>query len=263
MTHNSNNGVVVGAGWLGAPLAEHLENSGWHVIKTSRQQKNQKGWVQFNIEQHICDINLTEAVWFFCIPPGRTPEAQSAYQEYLKRSLAEAKAKQASRFIFCSTTGVYPDEPLHFTELDAFEAKTEKQSRLLQNERIVAESGLNTVIVRLGGLMGPKRHPGRFLSGKSLSSSANATVNMVHQEDAVNGLQFIAEIAVPEPIINLVTPHHPTKEAFYDGATKQLGMLPVSFEKAGKEPRIISSDLLLKLGFKFKYADLFDALQNC
>ena len=56
MTHNSNNGVVVGAGWLGNPLANKLANSGWHVLKTSRLKKNEKGWAQFNVEQQVCDI---------------------------------------------------------------------------------------------------------------------------------------------------------------------------------------------------------------
>ena len=263
MTHISNNGVVVGAGWLGNPLANKLANSGWHVLKTSRLKKNEKGWAQFNVEQQVCDINLSEAVWFFCIPPGRTPEAQNVYREYLKTSLSVAKTQKAKRFIFCSTTGVYPNKPLSFNENLEIDANTDKQLRLLQNEQIVKERGLNTVIVRLGGLMGPKRHPGRFLSGKTLSSNANASGNMVHQDDAVNGLLFIAEGDYQQPIINLVAPHHPTKKAFYDKATQLLGVLPVNFEGNECEPRIILSEKVRNLGFEFKHKDLFEALEHC
>ena len=263
MINNSNNGVVVGAGWLGQPLANSLEADGWQVVRTSRQAQNKPNWAQFNLEKGICEVDMPHAVWFFCMPPGRTVEAQRAYSHYLTESLALAKAQQAKRFVFCSTTGVYPTKAQTYTELSAFEASAEKQSRLLESEQQVADSGLHYVIVRLGGLIGEKRHPGRFLSGKTLSSSANALVNMLHQDDAVMGLSFIATHNLTSSIVNLVTPHHPTKQAFYAEATKLLAVDGVSFEKSNLEERIISSDLLVEQGFQFKYDNLFKALKHC
>jgi nucleoside-diphosphate-sugar epimerase len=125
---------------------------------------------------------------------------------------------------------------------------------------MVNHSPLASTIVRLGGLFGENRHPGRFLSGKTLSSSAEACVNMLHQTDAVNGLMFLANEEINKLIVNLVSPHHPTKGEFYDTASKLLKMPPPNFKRDKKEERIISSDLIIERGFQFKYTNLFDAL---
>ena len=263
MINNSNKAVIVGAGWLGSPLADQLSEQGWQVVKTSRYQKKQEGWAVFNITENICDINLLNATWFFCIPPGRTPEAQNEYSNYLKESLVLAKKLNARRFIFCSTTGVYPSEPGKYVEGMKISPSSDKQKRLLINEQLVSDGNISSTIVRLGGLIGNARHPGRFLSGKTLSTSSMATVNMLHQKDAIAGLIYLANIDVNCDVVNLVTPHHPTKGEFYNQAAIQLKLPAPSFAKENQDCRVISSEHIQTLGFTYKYTNLFDALNAC
>jgi nucleoside-diphosphate-sugar epimerase len=256
----SNNAVIIGAGWLGNALANDLIQQNWRVVRSSRAVKSQAGWAQFNLANNICEITSCDAVWFFCIPPGRTKDAQAESQGYLAASLKLAQQQQARRFMFCSSTGVYPLASQYFDETSAISVSSDKQSRLIENEQMVNHSPLASTIVRLGGLFGENRHPGRFLSGKTLSSSAGACVNMIHQTDAVNGLMFLANEEINKLIVNLVSPHHPTKGEFYDAASKLLKMPPPNFKRDNKEERIISSDLIVERGFQFKYTNLFDAL---
>ena len=118
-------------------------------------------------------------------------------------------------------------------------------------------------IVRLAGLFGSGRHPGSFLSGKTLNSSALATVNMIHQLDAINALIHIATNNKTIPVFNAVSPHHPNKIDFYNHATKHLSLAPAKFQQYDERRRIITNDLLIDSGFKFHYENLFDAIESC
>ena len=145
---NSKQAVIVGAGWLGKALADQLEKQHWQVEKTSRQTPVDTGWVQFNLKENISTIGLSNAVWFFCIPPGRTNQAQLSYAAYLHNSLKISKSLNSSQFVFCSTTGVYPSLAGIYNESFPIDGKTEKQSRLLGHEAYVLQNHPCASIVR-------------------------------------------------------------------------------------------------------------------
>lgn len=46
---------------------------------------------------------------------------------------------------------------------------------------------------RLAGLVGPSRHPGRWLAGKTGLPGGNAPVNLVHQDDVIGILLRVLE----------------------------------------------------------------------
>ncbi len=112
-------------------------------------------------------------------------------------------------------------------------------------------------IVRFGGLIGPDRHPVRYLSGRQSSRSGDAAVNMIHQADAVGILQCIIEKGLWGDRFNACAPEHPTREAFYVRAAEVLGIPSLSFDpKASLSYKIVDpSHLIERSGYRFRYPD--------
>ncbi|WP_438865404.1 hypothetical protein [Neptunicella sp.] len=259
------NAVIVGAGWLGQALGQHLIDAGLSVQMTTREplRSSQHYWTLFNCEGNTIEhrITLQQAVWIFCIPAGRTPEKQASYRHYLARAIQLATQLNMQAFVLCSTTGVYPTEAGLYHESDHITATSERQSRLLQNEALTTALGNKGKVLRLAGLYGPKRHPGRFFEHKRPSSNGAETVNMIHQTEAVRAIGYIIEhIDKIPPIINLVMPDHPTKAAFYQQAAQKLNLPAPEFTSGKAHQRIISSQLLTDLGYQFAFNQLLDGL---
>lgn len=263
MQTNLKRVVIIGTGWLGHALKTYLVERGVEVESTSRQPKAGADILKFNVPQSVCEVTLKDAHWVFCIPPGRQVEAQKEYTAYLESALEHATRLNAKQFIMCSTTAVYPEGSGIYNEMSPCTAGSSRQQRLLNNETLVKKKFQNYSIVRLGGLLGPNRHPGRFLAGKTLNSSGNATINMLHQVDAIKGLTYMIENDITQPIVNLVTPHHPSKQSFYSFAAELVNAEAPVFSSDEKSERLIASRVIADLGYQFEYDDLFSALRHC
>lgn len=249
--------VVVGAGWLGEALGQKLLDDDYQVQMTSRDRNKatQPHWALFNCEDETTQhtLSLQNAIWLFCIPAGRTTEKQAAYGHYLKSAIALAKQLNMRAFILCSTTGVYADTAGIYRESDPITAQSDRQARLLKNEAQVIELADMGKVLRLAGLFGPKRHPGRFCEHKKPRSNGAETVNLIHQRDVIQATQYIIEhIDTAPPILNLVMPEHPTKAEFYQQAAQALNLPAPEFENGEGVQRIISSQLLTEFGYQFK-----------
>ena len=51
-----------------------------------------------------------------------------------------------------------------------------------------------TTIVRLGGLIGYSRNPGRFFNNKKLVSNPDSKVNLIHRDDCINIIEQIVAL---------------------------------------------------------------------
>ena len=181
----------------------------------------------------------------------------------LSFAFEEEKLKMKG-FLLCSSTGIYPNEIGEYNELSELSLVTGRQKLLNQAEQVVLKLTEVGKVVRLAGLIGPKRHPGKFVSGKHLKSSALATVNMVHQKDVINGIIcLLQQWQTPEKIFNLVTPDNPTKQDFYQQACSQLKVKTPTFELNERETRIIDGSQITQLEFEYQYTCLFKAMENC
>lgn len=80
------------------------------------------------------------------------------------------------------------------------------------------------IILRLGGLIGYDRHPGKFLAGKKDLAGAFHPVNLIHRDDVVRILAMMIKKMPQETLYNLVCDHHPSRKEFYTEATKLLGL---------------------------------------
>lgn len=263
---NEKKCVILGHGWLGQDLKQQLLIKEYEVSATVRDpvQAVAKGVKHFALsgEGLNHNVNCSDAYWVCCIPPGFRRE-ESNYLAVLAEALKLAQSQSMKGFLLCSSTGIYPNEAGYFTEQSHLPDLTLKQQRLLEAEQVVLSSGCGKV-VRLAGLMGPKRHPGQFVSGKRLSSSAKECVNMVHQYDASNAIVHILDSwAVADVIYNVVMPDHSDKADFYQQACQQLGTLAPTFDTDQKVKRIIDGSAIEQLGFVYRFRYLADALKQC
>jgi len=263
MKNNLGNVVVLGSGWLGNELSANLQQIGVVTQETCRSSKlaHEKSIHYFNVNnksdlEH--NISLENAYWISCITP------KDNYIETLEHAVKLATKLKMKGFLLCSSTGIYPSIPGEYNELSELTLVTGRQKLLNEAEQAVLKLAEFGKVVRLAGLMGAKRHPGRFVSGKHLKSSGMATVNMVHQKDVINGiLCLLKQWSSPEQVFNLVTPDSPTKQEFYQQACSQLEVQPPSFELNKSETRIIDGRKITQLGFEYQYQSLFKAIIDC
>ena len=129
---------------------------------------------------------------------------------------------------------------------------------MLQAEQHVIDSGLDYVIVRCSGLIGPKRHPSRF-AARLAQVSQLAPANMLHQKDAIGALIFASE-KLSNQVVNATTPQTVSKAEFYQAALAAAELdspLPPIVDIADKR---ILSDKLSQLGYQFHYSHTLEAL---
>ncbi len=268
-----NSIAVVGCGWFGFPLAKALVSQGFKVSGCKRDLEQAQALTLDGIDGFQLDLtcesqlnaeDLTKLhadAIVINIPPGLR-NGDTGYLERLTRLHKLMGTHQYQKIIFISTTGVYPANGKAQGEGDA-QAHSTISEILLKAEQLFKPD----VIVRFAGLMGPKRHPGRFLAGKTGLKGADLAVNMLHLDDAIAAVSCIlnaqGELA---PVYNICSPDHPTKKAFYQQAALALELAVPQFDTLGEcnEDKIVDGSLICKqLGFQYQYICLADALVSC
>lgn len=246
--------VVLGAGWLGRPLCLQQQKKGWNVQGTHRSNVHQHTFERqliFEGNKLNHQLDLHNAWWVCAIPPG-TRQPESHYLETLKLAIQLANSMSAKGFLLCSSTAVYDQDNAIYTEQSAVKVTTVRQKPLIAAEQQVLNSGGK--VLRLGGLIGPEREPGRFVAGKELRSSSLQTVNMVQQQDVINAIVTVLKNwQLAAPIYNVVNPSHPTKADYYQQKCTQNGTQPPSFSSHEKAERIINGSAIEELGFNYQY----------
>jgi nucleoside-diphosphate-sugar epimerase len=254
---------ILGCGWLGVPVGVALLNSGFLVSgSTTTPDKmkvlESKGMRPFlvHIDPNLPiikhDLFFDCEVLLICISPKLKSGGGEGYLQQMK-VIANACRKQAIRkILFISSTSVYPDLNRIVQETDA-----DPDSSMVKAENIlIDETNANVTVLRFGGLVGPARHPGRFLSGKEISGPENP-VNIIHLEDCV---AIIRKIIAGEKwgfILNACADYHPAKKQFYEGASANLGLpVPVFRDGVNSDFKIISSEKLKQeLEYNFIHPD--------
>ncbi|HEA16562.1 MAG TPA: NADP-binding protein [Pseudoalteromonas prydzensis] len=246
--------VVLGAGWLGQPLCLQQQAKGWHVQGTHRSNVHQHA---FQRQLVFADNKLTHQLdlhnaWWVCAIPPRSRHADSHYLATLTQAIELANSMQAKGFLLCSSTAVYDQDNATYTEQSAIQATTARQQPLIAAEQHVLDAGGK--VLRLGGLIGPNREPGRFVAGKELRGSSMQTVNMVQQQDVINAVLTVLENwQTAAPIYNVVNPAHPTKADYYQQKCQQYGTQAPTFSSHSSAERIIDGSAIEELGFSYQF----------
>jgi nucleoside-diphosphate-sugar epimerase len=272
--------TIIGAGWLGLPLAYDLKEQG-HPVFASRTSEN--GALELTTQglNGFCyqsgDTTAPELAKILieqqakivigCFPPGFRQNKSNQYVRHWSALAEQSKQAGIEKLIMISSTGVYPDIPETMTEEKASfrlaqEANTfgDKSRILLAAEQAVMDSGLDYVILRCSGLFGPQRHPSRFVRNLK-QVSRRAPANMVHQTDVIRAITFAIE-HLSCSVVNVTTPETVSKARFYQAALKFAGVDTPMPQLTETSDKLISSEKLCQAGFKYRFETTLEALAH-
>jgi nucleoside-diphosphate-sugar epimerase len=250
--------AVLGCGWLGLPLAKELITSGHKVNGSSTKIEKEKIINDLNISYFILDIeNLTHNTEEFLnahtliitIPP-------SIKNHKIKISQLVSKIENSSikKVIYTSSISVYGNQSGIITEKTETNPSRETSKQILETEQLLSNNkNFSTCILRLGGLIGEKRHPAYFLSGKQIKYP-NDLINLVDRTDCILAIKKLIQNNELNEVYNLVNPNHLEKGVYYKKCCENLKLpLPIINNSQSSVIRKVSSNKIMNtLHFKFK-----------
>lgn len=248
---------IFGCGWLGMPLARRLVDTGHHVNGSTTTPAKLASLSAEGIRPYLitpgeaeghADFFRTDTL-IVAVPPKLRTQSADDFLNQMQKAATAAEEGTVSNVIFISSTSVYPDINRVVTEQDAGE-----QHILVKAEQLFClNRKFSTSVIRFSGLVGPGRHPGKFLAGKKVSGGSNP-VNIIHLDDCIKIIERLMH--KPGLVINGCADYHPTKRAFYSQAARSLNLDPPLFDDAQSPYKIVSNELLKKeLDYRFTFPD--------
>lgn len=250
--------AILGCGWLGFPLAKQLLTSGYHVNGSTTSVEKEKTLIDANINSFVFDLdNLDDNLNSFLnadeliitIPPRLKNHSKKIKKLISKIEYSSIKrvTYTSSISVYGNTTGIITEETETNPIRDSVIQITETEQLLLSNTKF------NTNIIRLGGLIGPNRHPAYHLSGKTVKSP-NELINLIHLEDCITVIEQLLKTNITDEIFNLVNPYHPKKGFYYSMCCNNLKLaLPKLNNTSDPLIKEISSEKIISLlNYKFK-----------
>ena len=263
MTRNQQISIL-GCGWLGFPLAQKLIEKGFKVkgsttstVKKSLLEKERVNAFLIDID----DLNKTTFKQFiegsqvvvFAIPPRRKIGDSSGFLDLLRRLFVFIQPIQ--KVLLVSSTSIYPNTNDWVTEEINLLPDTQRGKLMYRVEHLFKDKFEESLtIVRMAGLIGPNRNPGKFLAGKINLPNGMAPVNLIHQDDAVGVLMKIIEEDFWGEIVNGVCSDHPSRKDYYTKVSLEFGLeVPVFLENVEMEYKLVSNKKSkVLLGYSYK-----------
>jgi nucleoside-diphosphate-sugar epimerase len=248
---------LLGSGWLGLALARNFQRKPFSVNASTRTLARLDQLQEVEAIPYLIDIDsLTGNVGAFLdcdvLIVNITSKNILSYIELIRN----IEASTVRRVLFVSSSSVYQNTNDLVTESEGLE---NDDSPLYQIERLFMSSAhFKTTVVRMAGLIGPGRHPGRFFKRDKLVEQPDSPVNLIHQTDCVNIINQIIEQKVWGEVFNACASSHPTKREFYGQARLSLSQLPPNYGQSYKPSfKIVSNQKLSRiLNYEFVYDDL-------
>lgn len=257
------NCTIVGCGWLGLPLGRSLFAEGVTVFGATRSPEKFDLLQEYDISpfqlkkdpkpQISTEISEKTDILILSLPPTDRKNP-TQYADYLEQLICQFP--EQTRVIFTSSTGIYPKDEGTYSEDFVFDKKLEP-SVLLTAENRVQSCSTRSIILRLGGLFGPNRHPIRHIQGRKSMPNPGGPINFVHLNDIIQAMHLLLKQPKASGIFNLVYPDNPAKKDYYLAAADHFKLPPPEFIEGPSVSRIILSERIQnELGFQFKF-DLY------
>ena len=260
---------ILGAGWLGSVLAgKFIENNHNVIISTTTPEKHSL-FLKNGLQSMLIEVTKEKIIGdnsFFndldllivTIPPMFRKNRNLKYVEMMERVIEKIVIFGIKKVIYTSSTSVYGFKKNTITEKSKTDPLTDSAKKILMCEnKLLENSSFESCIIRLGGLIGPNRHPIYSISGKQNLPNPKSPINLIHQKDAVSIILYLSQKWNGNEIFNAVTSYHPTRKDYYISISKIAKLAPPKFEKKGKIRGEISSSKLLKLtNYQFEVENL-------
>ena len=271
---------ILGCGWVGLPLGRALAEDGHRVHGATTTPDKQAALEDAGIAPHVLHLTpnvesdraddfFDADVLVFTVPPPRgVDDRVGFYKKQLRAALDAARGGGMRHVLYTGSTGVYPprgrvvtEDEAASTDAEAAALKRESSRAVLAAERVLAEQAsaadFDHTVVRLAGLYGPERDPGRFLAGKKGLSEGGRPINFVHRDDAVGVLRAVIAQDAWNDVFNACADAHPSRRDFFRQKADDAGLEPPTFSDDDKGAFKVVSNAKVKeqLGYAFRHPD--------
>lgn len=217
--------AIIGAGYIGTHFAKVLLTNNLPFITTSREinKNKQFPWVKHSIGENLPqEIQMADSIYIL-VPPSE--------ELLLGLKKIHPLFKENQKIIYTSSIGIYSDKSRNKALLQSIEEEILKIP--------------NSLILRLGGLIGNERHPAFYLSGKENLEGGLTPINLTHIDDITFFFMHLQKNHI-SGIYDFVSEGHPLKKDFYPRECKRLGLPSCHFKNEGDPHKIIHSHKLEK-----------------
>lgn len=264
---------ILGCGWLGLPLAKRLlQKDISYQVKGSTTSPEKLALLNnegiegflFNLNPSFTAPDSTTADFFdtdtlvISLPPRLSKSEPGHYLQQVENVIEKIKDSSVQEIIFLSSTGVYPDLNRIVNETDVNLPEQSASAEMVAAENMITNlrTERTVAILRLAGLIGLDRIPGKYVKGKKELTTGSLPINYIHPEDAVSVMAMMIEQQIQNETFNVVAPLHPTRREVYDSNCKQFGWETPTYLEPETAPdyKIISGDKLHEhYHINFKY----------
>lgn len=277
---------IIGCGWLGKALAASLLEKNISMLATSSkldnvEQLNKQSIIAQQLMLPTDNTKLAQHDVFTKqnLVIAITPQFKQGRTDYAEKIAQLVNAAQqrglVQHIILLSSTAIYHGLENIVNEETILNMATEKVQILNAAEQTVlhfpehrAKQG---TVIRLAGLVGPERHPSKFILANKTLSNSTAPVNLIHQQDAVGLIESLLQAKYlqgsskrnSQGIFNGVSDTHVSKKEYYQVAAKALNSTSPLFtpenasQSINETTRVVSGEKAKKyLNYKFIYPNL-------
>ncbi len=270
--------LIIGAGYLGKPLAHTLSQVGHEVCVWVRTEESRSALEREGFSVYAADVsestswkavsNSFEAVVYApSTGGGDAADYERVYVQGMRNACAHFG--EQTYIVFVSSTSVYPQVNGGWvTEASPTDNPTPKAAALLAAEELALERGGS--VVRLSGIYGPGRSAmwKRLRERRPLSVfDAERWLNQIHREDAVSALAHVLSLPGGQ-IMNATDCQPVTRHELYSWLSRRMCVpeLPLSSEteerKRGLTNKRVSNDKLLSTGWRPRYPGYQSGYEN-
>ncbi|OAN18807.1 hypothetical protein A3K86_05125 [Photobacterium jeanii] len=249
---------ICGCGWLGLPLAKHLVSQGFSVKGTKQTPEGAALLQAEGIDGYVLTLPLQESVsdnlaslWkcdvlVVNVPPGRGSVFADHYYDAILELVTKARAHGCKRVIFISSTSVYGELQGEITEVTSpVPSSISGQTHYQLEQALRTMWGDDLAVLRLSGLIGPKRHPVTFLAGREGITNGGAPVNLIHLDDCIQAITALInrwELLPSERTFHLAASAHPSRKTYYSKMAMTVGLpVPQFADEDGSQGKWINA----------------------
>lgn len=270
---------IIGCGWLGQALAQTLQAENIKVLASYQSQSTLDKLKRLNIpatkltlpltvndsENEFAESQVSKALFendvlVIAIPP-QLKKGRIDYPLKIRQLVELAELGQTRQIILLNSTAIYNGLVGEVVEDTSLDFSAEKVELLEAAEQAARAFSKQVNILRLAGLVGPNRHPGKFLQSERLFKNASAQVNLVHQADVVNIIMQLVNASNESAggIFNVVSATNSSRKHYYQTAAKAKGLPEPKFEHeecCHEGKKIVGDKLRQALNYQYQYDDL-------
>ena len=264
---------ILGCGWLGLPLAKFYIEKGYKVKGSTTTESKLSLLAAQSIDPYLIRVesdriegNFAEFIdgadiLIINFPPKRIPDIRKVYPKQTEQIIDQIPKDQKT--IFVSSTSVYQNTNSVVVEDMQPEPEKDSGKALLEAEQMLHFHLRDWItVLRLAGLVGYDRMPGRFLANKKELNNGNAPINVIHQDDCIGLIRQIIELEKWGEIYNGCADKHPLRKKYYTKAAETIGLTPPTFsDEPETEFKIVGNQKSKEeLDYQYQYPDPMEML---